>query len=93
MTSIRQFTELLESLFDAQQLRQFVHMGPDGERLAPHLPGASVSLAHLAFEVANLYRRHGLLTHPELWQALIEARPHRTAEIRRVGAVLGGLSG
>lgn len=87
-------SNLLLSLFDAGELRRLVLDLPGGDDLAPRLPGATVSHAHLVAEVIGVLERDGLLADPRLWDALIAERPRRRPEIVAVcGLFTNGATG
>lgn len=86
-SGLREFVELLCSVFSEHELRQFVRFLPNGEQLIAALPGAHASPGNLAFEAAMLFRRHGLLE-PELFARLVRERPHRRDDITRVEKLL-----
>jgi RNA polymerase sigma factor (sigma-70 family) len=73
----------LVSAFTSDELRRFVHGLPGGALLAAALPGSSVSLSHLAFEVVGVLARHGLRDET-LFESLEAERPHRRDEICRI---------
>jgi RNA polymerase sigma-70 factor (ECF subfamily) len=78
-----QLYDFLGSAFTADELRRFVHGLPGGALLAAALPGASVSLSHLAFEVVGALARHGFLDET-LFERLEAERPRRRDEIQRI---------
>jgi len=69
---------LLVNAFNAAELRQFVRLGPDGERVEAALPTVG-SRDDLAYEAALAWSRHGLLE--LLRDHLLTERPHRKAEV------------
>lgn len=69
---------LLVNAFNAAELRQFVRLGPDGERVEAALPTVA-SRDALAYEAALAWSRHGLLE--LLRDHLLAERPHRKAEV------------
>ncbi|WP_428263719.1 NB-ARC domain-containing protein [Haliangium sp.] len=75
--------DLLTSLFEADELRRFVRLLPQGRRLSAALPAGTASLDQLAFETATLLERHGLLGAP-LFDSLLNARSYRADEIEAV---------
>jgi len=75
-----QLSELLLSLFSADELRRFVRYLPDGDTLVRSLPGANASPAQLAAEVVQELDRHGLIQ-DLLFARLAEQRPRRAREI------------
>lgn len=76
-----QLSELLLSLFSADELRRFVRYLPDGDALVGALPGANASASQLAVETVFALDRHGLITH-EFFDRLVEERPRRASEIK-----------
>jgi len=77
--------DLLLQLFDATELRRFVHFAY-GRELVDNLPGASASLSTLAFEITSAMSRRGLVDEA-LFQRLRDVRPHHHEFIDAVGAV------
>jgi hypothetical protein len=69
---------LLERSFDPQRLREFVDL-EFGKDISVELPGPGVSLATLAFEVTEAWRRHGVVR--LALTKLREKRPNRGPEI------------
>lgn len=78
---------LLQASFSADELRRFVshNIGSD---FAANLPSPGVSLAELAFAVAENLIRHGYIKR-ELRDALRSARPNRAADIDAVFSAAG----
>ena len=76
---------LLAALFDAPGLRRWVH-GTLGQNVHDELPGAEVSLAELAFQTAQLVRKHGSLE--KVVHALLDERPERAADIEATAQIL-----
>lgn len=69
---------LLVNAFNDAELRQFVRLGPDGERIEAALPMVT-SRDALAYEAALAWSRYGLLE--LLRDHLLAERPHRKAEV------------
>jgi len=78
---------LLLSLFQAEELRMFVHLRVD-ESLVHCLPVGEVSPEILSYRACVAFEQRGHLG-PALFALLVEERPHREADIRQVeGAFL-----
>ena len=77
---------LLRSLFSVDELRRFVALLP-GKNLSAELPGGSVSLAALTFEVVGVLVRHKRLD-DSFFELLEQERPARQDEIARVRALI-----
>jgi hypothetical protein len=71
------------SAFASDELRDFVRSFSDGTRLDAALPGASVSLDHLASEAVDVLLRHNLIC-ATFFERLELERPRRCEEIRRI---------
>jgi tetratricopeptide (TPR) repeat protein len=78
--------ELLGGLFNANELRRFVALLPEGALLGRALPGDPVPLDTLAFEAVHLLRRRGLIR-TALFDALRNTRPGRAEDIEAVQAL------
>lgn len=78
-----QLSELLLSLFSADELRRFVRYLPDGDTLMGSLPGANASASQTAQETVYTLERHGLINH-DLFDRLAAERPRRAHEINEL---------
>lgn len=76
---------LLLKLFDPDELRMFLHLelGEDGEHLIKSLPGSNASAEVVAYKAVVALERRGLLD-GHLFDALVQVRPRREADIRQV---------
>ncbi|MCY1060594.1 metallophosphoesterase [Nannocystis sp. SCPEA4] len=77
-------SELLISLFSADELRRVIRYFPGGNQLSAELPGPGASLAALTDSVVGLLERHGLTA--EFIERIGEERPLRRQEIEAVAA-------
>ena len=75
---------LLLSFFSADELRRFLRYLPEGDALVSGLPGATASPATLAHESVGLLVRSRLVSDAVFWDRLIEERPRRADETRKV---------
>ena len=76
-------SELLESLFDVDSLRVFLHSLPEYRGITLELPLPPASTATIMFEAGEILRRHGFLNRA-FADALIARFPRREADIGRV---------
>jgi hypothetical protein len=73
-----QLSKLLASAFGIGELRRFVAEVAPGTLDSINWEG---SLAMVSFDVAETLKRYGYAKRPAFWQALLNARPGRQAEI------------
>lgn len=94
MTSVspeQELSKLLCSLFDANQLRQFVEQSHAGEQLRSSLPGPAAALKDVAHVVVTEGRRRHLLG-PQFFDALVAEFPGRTTDIQAVRTRFAAIS-
>lgn len=77
--------ELLNLLFEPNELRMWLRFNADGEAVVRGLPGDSVSRAELVFKATDLLIRRGLVS-AEFFERLLEHSPRQAAVIDHVQA-------
>lgn len=82
MSAVEQLTHLLVDLFTPDQLKQFLHFGPDGDELVRSFPSTTVPFDG-AYQAVDLLRRHGLVD-ADFFGRLRQVRPRRAADIDAV---------
>lgn len=85
--AVRQLVDLLTSTASAADQRRLIEGNARLSRLAHDLPEGNPTRADMAWAIADLARRHGLV--PELLAALQAERPEAQAQILAVAAAFG----
>ena len=83
LTARRDLSNLLLSLFSADELRRWLQYLPGGEALVKRLPGANASPASLASEAVAELERDGMIDEV-FWARLRDERPRRRSDIETV---------
>ena len=78
--------QLLTESFSGQELRRFVRGGPETDIISDELPGEAASPSKFAYATVDALLRHGLLD-DVFFDRLIELRPRREGDVRRVQAL------
>lgn len=75
--------ELLLSLLEPAELRDFIHRLPEGSFLIDRLPGGTASKQEVVSGAVDVLDRHGIIG-PHFFEELTRARPRRRDEIEEV---------
>lgn len=78
----------LFGMFGTSELIRLIAGLPEGDAMTRELPEGGVP-ATFAYQAADLLIRRGVVKTRDLWQALVDARPRRRAEVGAVAALYG----